>query len=129
MRLATSFPENANFRDWMNSEGRLLGDGGQHEVRTGIVDDLNALATGQGNQGKPLDGTFELKRFLEAEGGGLRRYQPRFSKRLRPLIMAAHLQHLGRCQDVLKGAPPKDRDDLFRGVRSHSPATEKARVE
>ncbi len=39
--------------------------------------------------------------------------------------MAAHLEHLGRSQDLLKGVPAKERDDLFRGIHAQSPVLEK----
>ncbi len=55
----------------MDREGRLLDEHEQHRIRFGIIEDSNALATGYEYRGKPLDGTFELQRFLEAEGVGM----------------------------------------------------------
>ena len=114
------------FRGWMDREGRLLDEHEQQQIRFGIIEDSNALATGYEYRGKPLDGTFELQRFLASEGVDCAETSPAFQK-LRPLVMAAHLEHLGRSQDMLKGVPPKERDNLFRGIHSHSPATEKPR--
>lgn len=112
------------FRDWMNREGRLLDEHEQQQIRVGIIEDSNALATGYEYRGKPLDGTLELQRFLEGEGLDCADSSPAFQK-LRPLVMAAHLEHLGRSQDLLKGIPAKERDNLFRGVHAQSPVLEK----
>lgn len=114
------------FRDWMDREGRHLDEHKQHEIRFGMIEDFNALTSGHEFRGKPLDGTFELQRFLDTEGVECAETSLAFQK-LRPLVMAAHLEHFGRCHDVLKGVPPKKRDNLFRGIHAHSPATEKPR--
>ncbi|MFN0077814.1 MAG: DUF6538 domain-containing protein [Prosthecobacter sp.] len=112
------------FRGWMDSEGRLLDEVKQGDILSDIVQDRIALAEGDEFRGEPLDGTFELQSFLETEGIDCPATSPAFQK-LRPLVMAAHLEHLGRCQDMLKGIPAKERDNLFRGIHSHSPAMEK----
>ena len=114
------------FRDWMDREGRLLDEHEQQQIRFGIIEDSNALATGYEYRGKPLDGTFELQRFLASEGVDCAETSPAFQK-LRPLVMAAHLEHLGRSQDLLKGIPAKERDNLFRGIHAQSPVLEKPR--
>lgn len=112
------------FRNWMDNEGRLLDEQTQHEICINISADHDALASGYVFRGKPLDGTFELQRFLEAEGIECAETSPAFQK-IRPLIMAAHIEHLGRSQDLLEGFSPKEQDLLFRGIHSHSPAKEK----
>jgi len=109
------------FGNWMQEEGRFLGEHEREQMRSNVQEDEYDLARGEEYKGQPLDGTRELLRFLQSEGIECAVTSPAF-KTLRPLFFNAHLEYLGRAQDMLKGDAAKERSHQFKGVHFHSPA-------
>lgn len=109
------------FKTWMWEEGRLLEPHEQEEILSGLAMDARDLAGGTEFRGQPLDGTFELQSFLQAEGVECAVSSPAF-KTLRPLFFEAHLEYLARHQDALKGEPIQERNPMFKGIHPQSPA-------
>jgi hypothetical protein len=114
--------QEGEFREWMDREGRFLDSGERNDIHSTLGCDAHDLATGDAYQGNPLDGTRELQLFLESESIECAVTSPAFQT-LRPLIVEAHLEHLERSQQRLRGGAVHERSNLFKGVHSHSPTT------
>jgi integrase len=112
-------------KKWMSEEGRFLESHQREEMASNVKWDAFDLETGQEFRGKPLDGTDELQAFLRAENIECAVSSPAFQT-LRPLFLEAHLEYLGRYQDVLQGQPIKERNRVFKDVHAFSPEVAKA---
>lgn len=109
------------FGKWMQEEGRFLEPHEREEMRSNVQEDEYDLARGEEYKGQPLDGTRELLQFLKDENIECAVTSPAFQT-LRPLFFAAHIEYLGRSQDMLKGDVTRERNHQFKGVHFHSPA-------
>ena len=109
------------FGKWMQEEGRFLEPHEREEMRSNVQEDEYDLARGEEYKGHPLDGTRELLQFLKNENIECAVTSPAFQT-LRPLFFAAHIEYLGRAQDILKGDVARERNHQFKGVHFHSPA-------
>ncbi|OYW74794.1 MAG: hypothetical protein B7Z37_16180 [Verrucomicrobia bacterium 12-59-8] len=109
------------FRKWMQAEGRFLESNELEEMRSNVQEDEYHLARGEQFQGQPLDGTHELQNYLKGQNIECPVTSPAFQT-LRPLFFNAHLEYLGRAQDMLKGDDVKERNHQFKGVHFHSTA-------
>ncbi len=109
-------------REWMGNEGRFLDRNERGEVLSNLGCDEHHFAGGD-ELGPVHDGTDELKGFFEKEGIDCAVSSPAF-RSLRPLIFEAHLEYLSRSQDIVAGRAVTEHNNLFKGVHSHSPASE-----
>jgi hypothetical protein len=96
-------------KKWMREEGRFLEEHARAEMASNVRWDAHDLETGQEFRGEPLDGTSELRRFLEEENIECAVTSAAFQT-LRPLFLEAHLEYLGRYQDVIEGRPIQERN-------------------
>ena len=106
-------------KKWMSEQGRFLERHELDEMASNVNHDACDVATGEEFRGKPLDGSFELQAFLKSENIECAPSSPAFQT-LRPLFCEAHLEYLGRYQDVIEGKPAQERNPIFKGVHSHS---------
>jgi integrase len=112
-------------KSWWQTEGRFLEPHVREEMASNVGWDAHYLATGEEFRGKPLDGSDELLAFLKAENIECAVSSPAFET-LRPLFFEAHLEYLGRFEDVILGKLPQERNPMFRGVHSQSSAAKEA---
>lgn len=110
-------------KNWWQTEGRFLEPHVREDMASNVRLDAHDLATGAEFRGEPLDGTDELLAFLKTENIECAVSSPAFQT-LRPLFLEAHLEYLGRYQDVIRGNLPQERNPIFRGVHAQSSATE-----
>jgi len=109
------------FGEWMQEEGRFLGEHEREQMRSNVQDDEYDLARGEVFNGELLDGTHELQRFLKSENIECAATSPAF-KTLRPVFLRALMEYYRRAQDMLKGEITKEHDPLFKGVHPYSQA-------
>lgn len=109
------------FGEWMQEEGRFLGEHEREQMRSNVQDDEYDLARGEVFNGELLDGTHELQRFLKSENIECAATSPAF-KTLRPVFLRALMEYYRRAQDMLKGETTKEHDPLFKGVHPYSQA-------
>ena len=112
-------------KGWWQTEGRFLEPHIREEMASNVRWDAHALATGEEFRGEPLDGTDELLAFLKTENIECAASSPAFQT-LRPLFLEAHVEYLGRYQDVIQGNLPQERNPMFRGIHSQSSAAKEA---
>jgi len=110
-------------KKWMHDEGRFLEPHQRDEMAANVGWDAHHLAKGHEFRGKPLDGTFELEAFLKAENFECAVTSPAFQT-LRPLFLEAHLEYLGRYQDVIERKEIQERNPSFKGIHPHSQRVE-----